>query len=362
VEAVFKDFERYSNATYTGNTGAVLGTTLLEMDGMDHVVRRSIVAPEFVGKRLDAYHEVIDRNARDLIEPWRGDGRVDLVDAFTTRLPINVIIDMLDLPKADHHRFHTWYSAMMAGLGRGEHRAAGQAAHAEVCAYVEPFLAERNGCPGPDLLSKIAHGEAEGQRLSEAEIMSFVSLMLVAGGETTDKAISNLWWNLLSNPDALAEVTADPGLLDAAFSETMRKDGPVQFEDRFATTEVEWYGQTIPTGARVRVCVASANSDETVFGGPRRFDLHRPDLWLRLEKRMGTHGDDGRTGHLGFGIGKHFCLGYELARTESVMGSRRLLEAMCHPRLAPGTRPWPTFKGGFRAVLALPVEFDVGVT
>ena len=149
VEAVFKDFERYSNATYTGNTGAVLGTTLLEMDGMDHVVRRSIVAPEFVGKRLEAYHEVIDRNARDLIEPWRRDGRVDLVDAFTTRLPINVIIDMLDLPKADHHRFHAWYSAMMAGLGRGEHRAAGQAAHAEVCAYVEPFLAERDGCPGP---------------------------------------------------------------------------------------------------------------------------------------------------------------------------------------------------------------------
>ncbi len=119
------------------------------MDGIDHVVRRSIVAPEFVGKRLEAYREVIDRNARDLIEPWRRDGRVDLVDAFTTRLPINVIIDMLDLPKADHHRFHAWYSAMMAGLGRGEHRAAGQAAHAEVCAYVEPFLAERNGCPGP---------------------------------------------------------------------------------------------------------------------------------------------------------------------------------------------------------------------
>ncbi len=359
VESVFKDHENYSNTTYTHNTGAVFGTTLLEMDGMDHVVRRSIVAPEFVGKRLDAYADVIDRNARDLIEPWRTDGHVDLVDAFTTRLPINVIVDMLALPKDDHHLFHDWYTAMMAGLGRAGMREAGQAAHGAVCAYVDPYLVERMACPGPDLLSKIAHGEAEGQRLSDAEIKSFVSLMLVAGGETTDKAISNLWWNLLTHPDVLTSVIADPSVLDACFSETMRKDGPVQFEDRFTTTEVEWYGETIPAGARVRVCVASANSDETMFAEPRSFEPDRADLWMTLEKRMGTHTDDGRTGHLGFGIGKHFCLGYELARTESVVGSQRLLEVMGNPRIANGVEVWPKFLGGFRAVTELPVDFDV---
>ena len=313
VEAVFKDHERYSNATYSTNTGEVFGRTLLEMDGRDHVVRRSIVAPEFVGRRLQEFTDVIDRNARELIEPWCADGQVDLVDAFTTRLPINVIVDMLALPKSDHHRFHDWYTAMMNGLGRTGQRAAGRAAHAEVCAYVDPHLVERRACPGPDLLSKIVHGEADGQCLTTAEIESFVSLMLVAGGETTDKAIANLWWNLLSNPDALAAVTAEPNRLDAAFSESMRKDGPVQFEDRFTTTEVEWYGTIVPAGARVRVCVASANSDESVFADPRSFDIDRPDLWLQLEHRSGTHSADGRTGHLGFGIGKHFCLGYELA-------------------------------------------------
>ena len=75
VEAVFKDHEHYSNATYSTNTGEVFGRTLLEMDGLDHVVRRSIVAPEFVGKRLEAFTDVIDRNARELIEPWRATGR-----------------------------------------------------------------------------------------------------------------------------------------------------------------------------------------------------------------------------------------------------------------------------------------------
>jgi cytochrome P450 len=355
VEAVFKDHEHYSNATYSTNTGEVFGRTLLEMDGLDHVVRRSIVAPEFVGKRLEAFTEVIDRTARELIEPWRRDGKVDLVDAFTTRLPINVIVDMLALPTADHDRIHDWYTAMMDGLGRTGERETGRAAHDEVCAYVEPYLTERLACPGPDLLSKIAHGHAEGQRLSRSEIESFVSLMLVAGGETTDKAIANLWWNLLSNPDALATVTADPDTLDAAFSESMRKDGPVQFEDRLTTTEADWHGATVPAGARLRVCVASANNDDSVFADPRRFDLDRPDLWLRLEKRSGIHDPDGRHGHLGFGIGKHFCLGYELARTESVLGSRRLLEAMGDPRLLGA--PWPTFRGGFRAVTTLPLTF-----
>jgi hypothetical protein len=120
--------------------------------------------------------------------------------------PINVIVDMLALPKSDHDLFHQWYSAMMDGLGRTGARDAGRAAHDAVCAYVDPYLSERLACPGPDLLSKIAHSEADGQRLSDAEIKSFVSLMLVAGGETTDKAISNLWWNLLTHPEALAAV------------------------------------------------------------------------------------------------------------------------------------------------------------
>ncbi len=358
VDAIFRDHERYSNRTYTASTGAVFGTTLLEMDGHDHVVRRTIVAPDFVGKRLDAFVDVIDRNIEDLIEPWRADGRVDLVDRFTTRLPINVIVDMLALRKEDHELFHDWYSSMMAGLsGVPALRERGRNAHAGVSAYIDPYLVERMGCPGPDLLSKIAHGEAEGQRLTDAEVKSFVSLMFVAGGETSDKAISNLWWNLLTHPDALGAVTADPSLLDAAFSESMRKDGPVQFEARFTTADVEWYGTTIPKGALVRVCVASANSDETVFASPRSFAIDRGDLHLGLERRAGV-ADGERTGHLGFGVGKHFCLGYELARTEAVRGSRRLLEVMTNPRIAPGTDPWPTFKGGFRAITTLVVDYD----
>jgi cytochrome P450 len=82
--------------------------------------------------------------------------------------------------------------------------------------FVDPQIAQRGACPGPDQLTRLVEAEAGGRSLTDDEIKSFVSLMLVAGGETTDKAIANLWWNLLRVPEALAEVTADPALLDAA--------------------------------------------------------------------------------------------------------------------------------------------------
>ncbi len=97
----------------------------------------------------------------------------------------------------------------------------------------------------------------------------------------------------------------------------MRRDGVVVYEDRELRRDVEWYGRTIPAGAIVRVALISANNDETVFADPRRFDLARPDLRLGKESRAGGR-IDGVANHLGFGLGKHFCIGYQLARAEIV--------------------------------------------
>ena len=180
--------------------------------------------------------------------------------------------------------------------------------------------------------------------------------MLVAGGETTDKAIANLWWNLLRVPEALAEVTADPALLDAAFTETMRRDGPVLYEARDVTRDVEWYGTTVPAGSVVRACLGSANSDETVFDDPRTFTLHRSDLHLGKELRNGGPYPNDLAGHLGFGLGKHFCLGYELARAEAVLGSQRLLETLPNVRPAGELPPFVMIRS-FRAAQTLPVTY-----
>ena len=141
--------------------------------------------------------------------------------------------------------------------------------------------------------------------------------MMVAGGETTDRGLANFIAVLLQHPDVLAAVRSDPALIDPAFSEFMRRDGVVVYEDRELRRDADWYGTTIPAGAIVRVALISANNDETVFADPRRFDLTRPDLRLGKESRAGGR-IDGVANHLGFGLGKHFCIGYQLARAEIV--------------------------------------------
>ncbi len=358
VAEVFRDHETYANGPYERSTGVVFGRTILEMGGIEHVQQRSIVAPEFVGKRLEAFSPAIGRTIDALIDRFGREQPLDLVASFTTWLPINVIVDMLGFDLTGREDvFHRWYSEMMDGLAPvKELRAKGIAAHGEVCAFVEPQISQRKGCPGPDLLTRLVEAEAGGRSLTDDEVKSFVSLMLVAGGETTDKAIANLWWNLLRVPEALAEVTADPALLDAAFTETMRRDGPVLYEARDVTRDVEWYGVTVPAGAVMRACLGSANSDETVFTDPRTFDLHRTDLHLGKELRTGGPYPNDLTGHLGFGLGKHFCLGYELARAEAVLGSRRLIETLPNVRLVGELPPLQMIRS-FRAAKTLPVAY-----
>ena len=161
---------------------------------------------------------------------------------------------------------------------------------------------------------------------------------MVAGGETTDRGLANFWWILLQHPEVLEQVRAEPSLLDAAFTEFMRRDGVIVYEDRELTRDVEWYGQTITAGEIVRVALISANNDETVFADPRRFDPHRPDLRLGKESRAGGRAE-GSASHVGFGLGKHFCIGYQLARAEIVTASRELLERLPACRVAAGTEP-----------------------
>jgi pulcherriminic acid synthase len=358
VVELFGDSERFSNVFYARTLGVVFGPTMLQMDGREHVVRRTIVAPEVVGRRLDGYKALIERNAREMLAAFRGRGHADLIGEYTTWLPVNVICDMLGLPKADMPLFHEWYQTMMAGLTHvdAERREAGVAAHRALAAYCEPIIAERMRAPGEDFISKVVHAEVDGHRMSMEEVQAFISLLLTAGGETTDKSIGNLWCNLLAAPDQLEAVRRDPSLWDHAFSETMRHSFPVLAQVRTALVDIELHGTTIPAGSLVQLSIGSANNDETVFADPRRFDLHRPDLWMAKELRKG-YDDGARFGHLGFGLGKHFCLGYEMARAEAIIGSRLLLDTLPDLRLAPGFTPVMRVEGATRSAPELLVEF-----
>jgi pulcherriminic acid synthase len=340
VCAVFADNEHFSNSLYAHTLGVVFGRTMLELDGAEHVSLRKVVSPELVGNNLGRYLDVIRRESAALIDAFP-DGPVELVSAFTNRMPVNVIVAMLGMPGDDHDRFHDWYSTMMASLvfGKPERRPAGIAAREELMAHVAPAIESRTACPMGDLISRMLVAEADGRRLTRDEVEAFISLMFVAGGETTDKAITNTWANLLRDPDQLALVQADPGRFDAAFSEMMRHSPPVMGQARLCVADWELHGSTIKAGDLVSISIASANNDETVFADPRRFDLERPDLHEGKELRRGGR-KGGRSGHLGFGLGKHFCLGYEMARAETVIGSQLLLERFPEPVEAGDPQPF----------------------
>jgi pulcherriminic acid synthase len=270
---------------------------------------------------------------------------------------------MLGLPREDEDMFVRWYQALIAGLGfGGEHLARGVAARDEMWDYLEPLIQIRRQNPGEDLLSRIAVAELEGKRMDIIEIKGFVALLLAAGGDTTDKAIANMWYHMLyTRPDVLPQVIADPELWSNVFTEMMRYDAVVHAQFRRTTREIELHGEVIPKGASVILYLGAGNRDERMFKDPDVFDIHRDDLHMGRENRSGRY-KDGKPGHLGFGMGPHFCMGYAMARQEAVIACAHLARAMknARPKFAQhaGITSPSIDSGGFRSPGELWIEFD----
>ena len=336
VERAFKD-PAFSSKNYDWQLEPVHGRTILQMEGKEHATHRNLLTPAFRGRELqERFVPVIERNARELIDAFRAGGEVDLVAAFSTRFPINVIVEMLGLPRSDHHRFHAWYTSIMAFLSNlsGDAKVVeeGLRTRAELAAYMLPIIAERRKSPGKDLLSTLCSAEIDGARMSDDEIRGFVSLLLTAGGETTDKAVTSLIKNLVEHPDQLEAVRRDRSLIDAAFAETLRYSPPVHMIMRTPTEDVKMTGGTIPANNTVTCLIGSANRDERRFAEPDRFDLFRKDLDVERAYTGGAN-------HAAFALGRHFCVGAILAKTELQIATNLLLDAMPDLRLADGSPP-----------------------
>lgn len=318
-----------SNRVYGRTVGKVFGESMLQMDGFEHVQRRKIVAPQMMGGRLAKYSDLIETVSGEIADDATRSGDFDLVSAVSARLPGTVISTLLGLPVADHKRFFDWYNAMMAGLWKdAELRRRGHVAHLEFQDYLRPIIAERSERPGDDLISRLLTAQVDGEKLDSDDLGSFISLLLTAGGETTDKAIANLWWLLMTHPDEYTACRNDPDRLELVFSETMRLFPSLLYLGRETTEPLRRRDVEIPVGSVVRLAVGSANRDERVFTDPDRFWPDRPDLHRGRELRSAQLGQDGEAGHLAFGAGAHFCIGYELARLETIAVSRALLKRL----------------------------------
>jgi pulcherriminic acid synthase len=353
VQRAFRDAV-FTSANYDWQLEPVHGRTILQMDGREHATHRNLVTPAFRGRELlTKFLPVIEHNSRALIEAFRPNGTVDLVDQYATRFPINVIVDMLGLPKVDHEHFHRWYTSIMAFLSNlsGDEQVTqdGLRTKAEFERYLIPIIRSRRARPGDDLLSTLCSAEIDGVRMTDEQIKAFCSLLLTAGGETTDKAIASVMRNLVGHPDQLAAVRADHSLIPAAFAETLRYSPPVHMIMRQPAEDVELSGGVVAAGRTLTCLIGAANRDPERFDRPDEFNIHRVDLDVERAYTAGAN-------HTAFCLGRHFCVGAMLAKTELEVGIGQLLDAMDNIRFADDEPP-PERGIYTRAPASLPLEF-----
>jgi cytochrome P450 len=297
---------------------AAINTHMLGADPPDHTRLRRLVAAAFTRRRVEALAPGVQQLAEDLLARLADHDEVDLIPAFAYPLPIAVICRLLGVPDADHHLFREWTAPLVVGGGMAGIEAYSAAATALV-AYVRELLAEKRRQPADDLLSALVAVRDGSDRLSEDELTSMVYLLLLAGHETTVNLIGNGVLALLTHPDQLALLRAEPERLPAAVEELLRFDGPLQSAiPAIAAEPVQLVGVTVPAGAHVVVGLLAANRDPQRVSRPGRLDITR----VRT------------TGHLAFGHGVHHCIGAPLARLEGRIALGSLIARFPDLRLA----------------------------
>jgi cytochrome P450 len=339
VDAAYRDDDLFpAAAAFKEMTEPVFGRNLQCMHGAEHKRNRMLVSPSFRARVIPpTVIPIITEVANGLVDTFAGRGEADLVEDFNRVLPGAVITRLLGIPPSADVDFHLWAHQLLSFPSDPE---GALAAKDQFTRFLSPLVAQRRADPRPDLISVLATTEIDGQRLSDEEIFSFVRLVFAAGTDTTFFGLGNALYALLTNPDQLEAVVADPdATLRWTVEETLRWESPVSMEPRRAPTATTWFGQEIEAGARLLFGIAAANRDPARFADPDRFDITR-------------HPEPIMT----FGIGAHFCLGAHLARAEIMGALGVMIERMKGLRLVD---PGDLAIGGtvLRGPSRLPVRF-----
>ncbi|WP_181781574.1 cytochrome P450 family protein [Pseudonocardia pini] len=322
----------------TPDLAEYLTKSVLDFDGADHARLRKLVSRAFTVRRVGDLRPRVEEIAAGLLDGLSGE--VDLVESYAYPLPITVICELVGIGEEDRANWHVWGRELVSA---DPTRIPG-ALRATV-EHIRELVARRRVEPTEDLLSGMIRAQEEdGDRLSDFELVTMVLALVFAGHETTAHLVANSIAALLTHPDQLDRLQADPSLWPTAVHELMRLYGPVsQVRVRYATEAVEIGGVVIPAGATVQPILLSANGDPREFDDPERFDV--------------TRVPDRGEGHVGFGHGAHYCLGAALARQEGEVALRALFTRFPDLRLAvaPEELVWQPVPGS-RRLAALPAH------
>lgn len=275
-------------------------------DGERHRRQRILVNKAFTPRMVRALEPAMEAIARELLDQAIEQRETDLITALTSPLPVRIIGRMIGVADEDAGQFANWSRQLIEHQVQGIlQRPAPETIERQIAAtrnmhsHFRTLIAQRRARPQADLVSALLAAEDAGNRLSEAELLQMLTVLIIAGNATTTAMLSNLIVELLAHPAELARLRSDPALIPTAVHEVLRYSSPVQAMPRRCLKPVEISGRKVEPGQFVLGWIGSANRDESVF--------ERADVL-----------DIGRTPnpHIAFGFGTHSCIGSHLAFVE----------------------------------------------
>lgn len=323
-KAVTEAFARHIGNS-EGGPGRDLMSHMLNSDPPEHTRLRKLVQQAYTARQVATLRPMVERHVGALLDQLDGPDSIELISEFALPLPLAVVFELFGAPQAERENLQVRGNAVDAAPEDGGEADGGADGEVSVetaegmADYLRALVDHKRTHPGDDLISELLAAQADGDRLTEAEITSMAFLLAIAGHQTTVNLIANGIHALLSHPEQLAALRADPALLPGAIEEVLRYESPFSIASLRRTTEpVTIAGTTIPAGEFVQIALLAANRDPAVFTDPDRFDITRPDA----------------TRHLAFGHGIHHCLGAQLGRLQAEVAFTELLRRFPALRLA----------------------------
>jgi cytochrome P450 len=292
-----------------------LAAHMLNSDPPRHTRLRALVGKAFTASRVERLRPHIEEVADRLLDAFGDKPVVDLMDAFAVRLPITIIAELFGMPEEDREQFRLWALKL---VGAGQDPAEVAEASKNVVDYANALIDAKRAQPGDDMTSELVKVTDNGDRLTQGELVAMLFVLVVAGHITTIYSIGNAAANLLTHPEQLSKLRADPSLMPGAVDELLRFDGPSGVGTfRFTKDEIQVGDKIIPAGQILALSWHSANRDESHFPDADRLDIARKPL-----------------GSLAFGHGIHYCIGVPLAKMQIEVALSRLITRYPHLRLA----------------------------
>jgi len=285
--------------------------SMLNTTGPEHTRLRKLVTKSFTPRMIENLKPAIERTVTSLLDPIAEAGGGNVLEAVGFPLPVTIIGEMLGVPETDRSQFRDLVRDLVAILEMQPAPAAlaaADAAQLTIEGYFLKLIEEKRRRPREDLLSALVHAESAGDRLSDDELVTLVTLLFEAGFEATTNQFGNGLLALLRHPDQLALLRNDASLFANLPDEFLRYDGTAQLVNRVTEAAIDIGGTTIPAGEQVFALLGAGNHDPARYADPDRLDVTR----TKIEP-------------LSLGGGVHFCLGAALARAEIGITFKHLL-------------------------------------